>query len=245
MQTTIILTYPSYAKCVVKKDDTLESGDNIAKVQVSKKKETINISKLLSISPEKITKYLKKTPGLKVNKGEVLAEKSGLFKSYVLKSPVSGFIKEVNVKRGTATLEYEAKESAEKYNLLTPVSGKVVSVGKGKVEVEIDLPLFKGKSGQGRSVYGQLVSFGDKKLDILEVKSDVYSSIVLAKGIPVDVSVKLETLGAKGAVLLFSPDYFFPLPFLQVEKDVFDKLSKQKGADIWLRPEEKEIIVIS
>lgn len=243
MRTTILVTIDSQAKCLVDRGDTIAPGKAIAEKKIRQTIETVNIAKLLRIKPDKIAKYLKKSIGSKVEKNDVLAVKKSLFRSYILKSHVAGALKEIDVKKGTLSITAEVDSSAKAQKITFPMKGKVVSCGKTQIEIEIDAPFYKGEAGEGNTEEGPLLHLKGEKITILDVPAAAFSSLILANQIGYSVLTKLDVLEAKGLIVTHRPRENI-LPWIQVADSVYDKLIPYSGRRVWLRPREKEIIII-
>ena len=58
-----------------------------------------------------------------------------------------------------------------------------------------------------------------------------------------DVIVKLDVLGVRGLIIQ-KDGKNFAMPWIQIDDGIFQKLSRHHGKKIWLRPEEREVIII-
>lgn len=238
---TITLPIPPYAKISVGTGDRITNKTTLAKISETHSSETIHLAKLLSVGSGKISKYLKKKIGEKIAAGEVIAEKKGLFSSSVVKSPINGTLTELDLSKGTVGLVRHSKEG--KKDLLSPVAGKVTAVGRDSLEIEISNPVFKAVTGEGTEVVANLKYLKGDEVGVLETHDNIEESVVLCKFAGSATLVKFSVLDVKGVVMLkIKGDAV--LPWIAVEENVFEKLIHFDKKKIWLRPAEKEIIIL-
>ncbi len=93
----------------------------------------VNAAEELSVNPGEVPKLLKKAVGQTVFKGELIAEKKGLFKSAQVVASTDGIFQSVDEKTGEITFRLIPKEAA----LTAGVFGVVEQVDGQKGEVTI------------------------------------------------------------------------------------------------------------
>ncbi|OGG27014.1 hypothetical protein A2960_02615 [Candidatus Gottesmanbacteria bacterium RIFCSPLOWO2_01_FULL_39_12b] len=241
MKSSIQLPITSGMKILVSEGDKIDINTVLAEIKTSDQNKMIQLSKLLNIKADQIPKYLVKIIGDEVNEGEIIAQKKGLFSNYIIKSPLTGKIKEIDLKAGTMTLI--DRESKEINKLYSPVSGRVAVIEKANLSISIDGEVFKGKDGSGQDCLGELVYLPGENLSALDINHEVSKKIVLCQGLYEEGIVKLDVLEAKGIILKKKLDDI-PIPWIQISEEVFSKLTEYAGKTILLWPKIKQIVVI-
>lgn len=158
-------------------------SDIIGTSLVSSGFRTLNLAELLSVSSDKINKYLKKQIGTRVYKDELLAFKDGgLFggKKLVI-SPTDGVLDYINPKTGEIRLTHFAKKT----DLPSGVFGIVEAVDheRGLVVIKTQVSRIYGMLGSGRTRDGNLIILGGR--DGLINKADIspkYDEHILVGG---------------------------------------------------------------
>lgn len=242
MKTTIKLPIFSSSKILVNVGDKIGPDTTLAETEVAASEKIIQLAYLLHVNASHIAKYLKKNLGDSIKSGEILAEKKGFFSSSKINSPTDGKIKEIDLKKGTLTL-FVYSASSDIAKTTAPFSGKVTGIGKGYIEMEINGRLFKAIKGEGKIVSGKLVHLSSDTVGILEVDKDVDHSILMARSVTESAVVKLEVLGSKGFIFQKSPQEINS-PWVEVNEDTYTALTEFVSKTVWLRPEERQIVII-
>ena len=241
MKTNIKLSVDPNSRILIEVSEKINCDTVIAEVKETSDEKTLHLSKLLHVKPQDISKYLKKNIGEKINSEEVIAEKKGWLSNTVVTTPVSGYIKEIDLKKGT--LLVISSRSTKPIKITSPFSGTVVKIGKGYLEIEIEGVIFKGNKGEGKDTIGELIVLSGENIGILDLDRDVEGRIVVCHSFTEDFLIKLDVLGALGLVVhKFVQD--MSLPWLQVESNAIHKLKEYAGKKALLRPEEKELILL-
>lgn len=240
MKAIVHLPISKSTKLLVDVGEKITSNTTIAEEAVREKEEIISVAKILHVKPVNISKYFKKRVGEYIKKGEVLAEKKSLFSSCVLKSPISAKLAGMDLKKGTLTLLRDLKDCARK--VTSPFPGKVKSITKTYIEVEMEGEVYNAYKGGGREAVGKLYYLESDKLSVLDITLDVDGCIIACRSITEAALVKLEVLGAVGLILLKLPQEYTSITWVQVSEEVFKKLSLQVDKSIWLRPSQRQIV---
>lgn len=241
MSTTITLPISHQAKILLEVGDHITSKTILAKLGESSEGETIHLAKLLGVANDKISHYLKKNIGEDIEEGEVIAQKKGLFSHSVVRSPIKAKLAQLDLSKGSINLLKYSKE--KKADLVSPIEGKVVTIGKSAIEIEINNHLFKGVKGEGQDAVGDLCYLKGENLGISDSQNDVEEAIVLVKSMQEATIVKFSVIGAKGAVIV-KVNGEPSLPWIQVEENVFSKLTDFADKKVWLRPTEKQLVIL-
>lgn len=239
MKATASIAIVKNAHTLVDVGDEVSCGTAILAIPADEKTEIIPLAQILRIEAAKIAKYLKKRVGEKVALGEVLAEKKSLLSSSILKSPHEGLLKEIDLKKGTLTL---VLESAKSHKISLPVSGKIIKVTPHQLEIEVNGRSLKGEKGEGAERVGKLIYIEGGK-NVLDTEDDAEGCIVLCKSLLPETVVKLEVLGALGVITLKNlPEG--ELSWIAVSEENFNHLVSFVSEKVWLRPREKQIIIL-
>lgn len=225
---------------MVCKEDKIDDKTIIQQVSEQPELEIIPLSSILHISPSSMPKYFKKNIGAEIKSGEIIAQKKGFLSVKMVKSPLSGKITEIDLKKGTLTIS--GKTSDCKRILSCPVPGKVKDISKNQIEIEIEAEIYHGLKGAGEEAVGILRFVTNNSLGVLDISFEVEKGIIVCKRIPEETVAKLEVLGAIGLIGNKIPQRV-DLPWIQVDTGILEKLSEHNNKYVWLRPLEKEIIV--
>lgn len=239
MKTTIKLPLSPNAKVVVEVGDKIERNTKLATGVSDSGENLIHLARLLHVDSSSIPKYLRKRIGQEVSSGDLLAQKKGFFSLHTVTSPVVGKISEVDLKKGTLTILSSENSS----DFVSPTSGKVVKIDQNHIDIEIEGQVFKGAKGEGEDSFGNLVSIAGENIGILDISIDVDDCIVLAHSLKKEAVVKLDVMGAAGLVLLSSLKES-SLAWVQVDQEAFKKIKDKISQYGWLRPKERQIVVI-
>lgn len=133
----------------VSQGQEVSPSDIIGTASVSPGFRTLNLAQALSVSADKVEKYMQRSLGQKIFKGELLAYKNNLFGAKkVVTSPADGILDFINSKTGEIRMAFLPK----KEDLPAGVYGIVEKVDKQKGEAIIRTQVSKiyGVSGSGR-----------------------------------------------------------------------------------------------
>lgn len=241
MKTNIKLPVPLNSHILIEVNEKINPDTVLAEIKESVDEKTLHLSKLLHVKPQDISKYLKKNIGEKINSEEVIAEKKGWLSNIVVTSPVSGKLKEIDLKKGT--LLVISSRSAGPVKITSPFSATVVKIGKGYLELSADSETFKGDKGEGADTIGELVVLSGENIGILDLDRDVEGKIVVCHSFTEDFLIKLDVLGALGLVV-HKAVKDMSLPWILVESETIHKLKEYAGKKAMLRGEEKDIIIL-
>lgn len=241
MSNSFNLPIQTTSKIFVEVGDSITNKTILAKSSPNLHIETIHIAKLLGIPNNKIAQYLRKQIGEKVQSGDILAAKKGLFSSSIVRSPIDGKLVELDLARGILCIS--KKDEDENESLYSPVSGKITSISKSFIEIESDNLILKSEKAQGPKVQGKLRLIQEENVGILRSFDDLENSIVLCRDASEAVLAKFSVIGVLGIIMVSIP-IVKDLTWMQINEATFEKLMKFDGKNIWLRPNEKQIIVL-
>ena len=153
----------------------------------------VDIAKKMLVSPKKAIRMLKYKEGDFVRKDTIIAETFG-FDIKLIKSPISGFIRKVDKKEGSITIQYDMKPLETK----AYISGKVIkSDNANKVTIEGSGYRLKGVIGFGGENIGKLAII----TTVSDLNEEHKDKIVLIQN-SIDQSFLREAkrLGIKGII---------------------------------------------
>ncbi len=190
------INYPIHnqSRLLIKKGDFIDFNDPIYTSETNEEI-TINIAQELDIKPENIFHYLKKLVGEKVEKNEVLAEKSGFFTHKKIYASHSGIIKEINHEKGTIILSFLSEKTQ---TLTSALRGEVEKIEKDNLLIKVkNLHQYQARESQnnfgGETFYLENFSY---------TYSQVANKIIVCQKIDSYNLTKIFVLNAKGIVCL-------------------------------------------
>lgn len=241
MSNIIHLPISASARILVAAGDKINPKTALARYHSSFSYDKLHVAKLLNVKNHKILKFLKKKLQDKIKAGDIIAEKKGMFSTVKVKSPFDGTIGEADLTNGSLSILQDTKTRQQDFFSL--VSGTVSEIGKSFLTIETDCPIFKSEKSEGSDASGILRFLEKEKVGILDYFDDLENSIVLCRSIDEAVTVKFQVIGVRGIITL-GPKREIGMPWMSVSENTLDKLVKFDGKKIWIRPFEKEIIII-
>lgn len=242
MKTLVKFVIANPANILVKEEQTVNKDHVLAELYKPPNDIIINLAEVLKVQPAKIHKYLKKGPTETIDAGEIIAVKKSFISTLSVRSPIKGEIKEVDLKKGTILIADILNENSHT-KIAIPVNGVVKKIGKDFIETEINGHKIKGKEGKGKDRIGTIYHIKGGENSFFHFDSEVENKIVLIADLHQEETAKLDTLGAAGVICKrnsSSGDF----SLLTVNEETFTDLFKRAGCKVWLRPEDKELIVI-
>lgn len=237
---------------LIKKGEKVTKGQKLAEKN-SRKEEIINISGQLAIPVKKAAKLLKKNPGDNIEKGDILAVKSGTFGMSELKiiSAVNGTV--VRYERDTGDLVIESSYNDLTGNIISPVDGTITLCDNRQIVIDTDKNVVACIKGTGEKSEGEIVirkETGDEL--IFSLNSDVIDKIILGKEFNREALMKGIAIGALGIIgtdiidedLEYLNEKKNKVPVVVVEDNIHKKLSQTHGNKIFLDGVAKAIILI-
>lgn len=167
----------------VSKGQEVTPADIIGSCHISSGFRTLNLAALLSVTPKEVTKYLVRSMGQKIYKGELLAKKGGtLFAGEkIVTSPTDGILDFLNSETGDLRLTFLSK----KLELPAGVYGIVESVdpARGRVIIRTQASIVYGMFGTGRVRDGIMRIIGKRdELIIRSLISDKLTEQIIVGG---------------------------------------------------------------
>lgn len=244
MKTSIILPIPPKATATVALGDLVTPHDTVWSFSSTSEDRTIHLARILKVSPDKIEKYLKVVPGDKLKEGEVIAVKKSLLHKIMVKSPQDAVLKNVDIERGTVTLE--VSQDGSKLSVSSPggVSGKVIRISPEEIEIETEGHVYTGKKGSGGEIQGILHVVALDRVTLFNLEGDLENAILLVSNLDEEVLTKLDVMGVVGLIMLENELSDTSFPWLSVGKETHEKLKKHDGKKVIIRPMQKIAVIM-
>lgn len=157
----------------------------------------ILLSEKLGLQPKKIFSYLKKFVGDEIKKGDLLAEKKGVFSIKKYLSEHEGIIKEVNHDQGYLVVKTTVVEGREKKAYF---KGEVAEVEKDSLKLKVNKYKEFTIKEDAKNFGGPAVYI--KSASDIDFNSDFENKIICVEAFSGLDQVKLEALGAAGFVTM-------------------------------------------
>jgi len=189
---------------IVKKGDTVNSDDIVARTNLPGKVHSVNVVNRLAILPNDLRKNMLKKEGDSVVKNEPIAETSPfikMFKSICL-SPITGVIESISDITGQVLL----REPPKPVQISAYIDGKVVEVLENEgVVIETNATFIQGIFGIGGETTGELQIIVNSPEDIVKPEDikEVHRGKIIAGGsiIYSDAIKKALDTGVRGIVV--------------------------------------------
>ena len=188
---------------LVKRGQEVIPSDVIGRSVLSAGFRTINLSKALQVSPGEVKKYLQRSMGKAIYKGELLGfNGGGLFGSKrVVTSPTDGILELFNEETGILKL----KILPHNIDLPAAVFGIVDGVDHVKkiVSIKTQVTEVYGILGSGRPREGYLKVLGERGdlIDKNKISYDLHDKIIVGGGLIYDSALKeAVTFGVNGII---------------------------------------------
>lgn len=146
-------------KIFVSKNQEVTPSDIIASTNVSAGFRNLNLAESLKVAPSEVQKYMKRSLGQRIYKGELLAARTSFFggKKIVI-SPTDGVLDFLNPKTGEIRMSFLPKKA----DLPASVFGIVDSIDqqRGQIVIRTQVSIVHGMFGSGRIRDGVLRLIG-------------------------------------------------------------------------------------
>lgn len=205
-------------------------------------KETrIYISQKIEVQPSKIFHHLKHLVGDAVKKGDILAEKKGLFSHKSYKSEFDGILKEVNHTDGSILIEIVTDD-----DVVTKAyfKGEVAELHKDEVRLKVNHAK-EYEVKEAEQVFGGKVFYLPNEHVTIEEES-VDNHVVVAESLSGYTQMKLEALGARGFVTLRNMEDHTDLPHAHLKQIAdFEEAAKHKMPYCFILKKSSRIVFYS
>ncbi|MCK4225905.1 hypothetical protein KAX29_03335 [candidate division WOR-3 bacterium] len=195
---------PLKGDVIVKIGDRVKGEDIVARTELPGDVETVNLAGKLGVLPDELEQFMKKKEGDPIEKGETIAETSGLFGLFKteIKSPIKGQVETISnitgqlILRGTPTpVEIDAY-----------MDGRIVDIIENEgVVVESKVTFVQGIFGIGGETRGIIQPIVDSRKEVVvpEMIDESLRDKVLIGGSNVtkEAILKAVNVGAVGLVV--------------------------------------------
>ncbi|MBI4225484.1 hypothetical protein HY612_00015 [Candidatus Roizmanbacteria bacterium] len=207
----ITLFIPDDAKCLLKPGQDVDFNASFYE-EKSRSEVNIAVSKKLHIPSDKIFKYLKKFVGDQINKGEVLAEKKSLIKSYFIISEYTGIIKEINHHDGNVIISTSKPQDNQVGAFF---KGEVLEILKNQLKIKVGETKEFNLKQASENFGGRTFYLDDASKPISAPQAS--NKIMVIESITTYLKTKAEALGIKGFITLKSPPQDSDVPKAQIK----------------------------
>lgn len=255
--TDLPIFVPEDFEILVKKNSAVKTGDVLARRKNLPTEAVIEVSVKLKVSPKKAAKILKKSPGDFVERGEIIAQKDGIFTDTHLISEVSGTVAAFERDSGEliVRLVEEVKDSSES-ELYSPLDGKITMCDNGKITLATDKNVLLGEAGSGSGAQGMLEILEKKASD--EVSADelggfAVGKVVFAPSFTKDAYAKAAAIDVSGLITLklterdieYLAEKRLNIPVVKVTSAVGRSVAKWAGKEVFIDGQGKTIIPLN
>ncbi|OGH15307.1 MAG: hypothetical protein A3H50_00900 [Candidatus Levybacteria bacterium RIFCSPLOWO2_02_FULL_37_10] len=244
----------------VKTGDKVIVGQVIAERNTKRWDEKGDLGKLLGVSPQKVSKYLTRRPGDRVEKGTVIAVKKGTLGigTKKIESPIAGTVFKFDGETGFIYIRGR-REDAETENLFSPVDGVVELCDNKKIVIKTDKEAILADKVSGKGiVWAETILLGEDEVgpdsigvDPASINGKIRGKIILGKVFQREAISKALGIGALGIISQNISDEELEdlakkninAPIFIINEENFEKLSRYNGEKIYMDCEKKAIII--
>lgn len=199
----------------------------------------IQISEKLKTKPEDIFNFLKKGIGESVLKGDLIAEKKGLFSSFCLYSDFEGVIKEINHIDGNLLIS-SVKEETKEYSCF--FKGLIANIQENEITVEIKTKLDFNAEKTDSNFGGEYILLNKEK-DVFSLDADeIENKVIVTEEISGHLKSKCKALGAIGFIFV-NGDFELDFNETQITQKVLEKIQEKKHNYLSVFKSEKKILI--
>lgn len=249
--TALPITLSDSFSPVVNKGDTVIVGQIIAKHN-SSAESIINIPSGLSITIRQAKKAVKKIPGEKVQKGDIVAARSSFFGGdTVLRSNVDGTVIRYERDSGNLVVKTTGQATGTSEPLTSPVDGIVKLCDNSEIVIDTDKNVLVGAVAIGNTAQGEILVVNSA--DPYYLNASAIEKVVVGERFSREMMVKGIGIGVTGMVgveieegdILHLKEKSFTTPVIQIGKEDFAKIANWNGKKVFLNPDSKSIILLS
>lgn len=255
--TSLPITIPEDFDTVVSKDDKVQIGQVLAKKRSAPEEVTINLANRLNVSPKHVGGMLKKAPGDFVAKGDILAQKDGLFGDTVIISNVRGTLSKFERNDGTVVIRFQdVRPESGKDEILCPLDGVVSICHNGKIVLDTEKNVYLGEKGIGQSVRGVLKLSEVKSKDPIpaeKITAEFIDTVLFGPAFTTEAYAKASAIGVGGILTLslsenhisYINEKRLSLPVIEVTEEIGKTISKWKNKEVFVNGESKAILLLN
>lgn len=239
----------------------VQVGDRVTVGQVIAKKdapedEVVNILQSLNISRRHAKKVLKKSPGERINPGDIIAVKKNFFGKVLgtITTQISGTV--IRYERDTGNLVVRTDIETSELEFISPVAGTVSLCNNKEIVIQtqdafISVGVAIGNAGEG-SLLVLKESFGEEADNTLfYLDSRAEGKIVLVKTLTRDLIIKGDSIGAVGFLgtaisnedIAYLEQKQLQIPVVEITKELVSQIYPWENKKIKIETKTKAIIL--
>ena len=240
----------------------VQVGDRVTVGQVIAKKdapqdEIVNILQSLNISRRLAKKVLKKSPGERINPGDIIAVKKNFFGKVLgtITTQISGTV--IRYERDTGNLVVRTDIETSELEFISPVAGIVSLCNNKEIVIQtqnafISVGVAIGNAGEG-SLLVLKESFEEEGSDntLFYLDSRAEGKIVLVKTLTRDLIIKGDSIGAVGFLgtaisnedIAYLEQKQLQIPVVEITKELVSQIYPWENKKIKIETKTKAIIL--
>ncbi len=213
------VTLPINGELLIKTGDMVDFSTPLVNNHV-KKEIKIPLARSLKVHPKKIFTVLHKFVGDKIKKGDVIASSKGFLGKNKYISEQDGTLKEVSHNDGSITLEVDSDQTTM---IKAFFKGEIVEIDQ-QTDKEKTIIQFKVTHAKhfdlkdAKDFFGGPLYYNKKKELPSITDEEITGHIICTTTLLPYEQTKLETLGAKGFILLHSPIEEGTIPHAKIKE---------------------------
>jgi hypothetical protein len=249
--TSLPIVLPEGYVASVDVGDKVHAGEKIA-AKSSSSDVRINILEELTTTRKKAKNLIKKIPGEKVDKGDIIAVKKSFFGAdVVLRSRVSGTIVRYERDSGDLVIKSASDTSSGNSDIVSPVEGIIKLCDNKKIVIDTDKNVLLAESAVGDEGKGEIFFLsGDDPHDL---GSGAIGKIIVGKKLSREMILKGIGIGAAGIVGAEIDDRDLEYlivrklntPVAAVSNEILEKIREWSGKNAFIDGGAKSIILLS
>jgi hypothetical protein len=230
--------------------DTITAGQVIA-VNNTHREKRINIPRELSVNLKNAKNYIKKIPGERVEKGEVIAVKKSFFgNGIVLRSKVEGTVGRYERDSGDLIIITSSPDNSQKLDLVSPVEGIVELCDNREIVIKTDKNVLNAEFATGEAVTAELLAIGTP--DAYHIDSKTIGKITVCASLTREMILKGVGIGTAGFIgvdikdsdLEYLIEKKIATPVVRIDAKSFERVYEENGKKVAVNPEAKALIFI-
>lgn len=245
----VSLYLPKKTQLSIKEGDSVVYGQTLA--QDTTAEIGFSVSSLLGIKPGEYTKVIVVKEGDYVQKGDLLAKKSGMFGTKKAVATFQGQVTRIDWERGEI---HVSPNLVDHVTIVSPVDGKVKKIADDEIAIDFTGAIFFAKQGIGKMAKGQLAVISQKDDEVLlnNIRQDHHQKVllggyfprqVLEKACGIDVAAVLSTNIHGTDFTFFEEHTMFPITLVLIAKADYDEIASFEKRDVVVEGMHKRIII--
>lgn len=241
---------------LVKKDDVVKSGQVLAK-RTTLSTDRISLTEAFKVTSHKVGKYLKVSPGDRIEKETVIAVKKSLFRETKVVSEIEGTVVSFEGDTGDLLIQPTSGAISEKIDSLTsPIDGIITVCNNEQIVIQTDKDVLLAKEGSGEHAEGELYGITSRDENpsslLFALDTKIIGKIIALPAVDRDILLKAIGMGTEGVITTYADhsdiEYLskrkIKTPVLIVDGETWKKLGKWAGKKVYIDGEGKTILLL-